>query len=107
MLKNFNNKTEKVGDELKKDIKVGSKVNVAAAIFSIYGYESLKAELTLVKSQIEYQKSKELGPTTQFTLFQSKVEEIKRLNENVNELCSKLESYNISDAHCPKAEANK
>jgi superfamily II DNA or RNA helicase len=45
MLKNFNNKTEKVGDELKKDLKVGSKVNVAAAIFSIYGYESLKAEL--------------------------------------------------------------
>lgn len=45
MLKNFNNKTEKVGDELKKDIKVGSKVSVAAAIFSIYGYESLKAEL--------------------------------------------------------------
>lgn len=45
MLKNFNNKTEKVGDELKKDLKAGSKVNVAAAIFSIYGYESLKAEL--------------------------------------------------------------
>lgn len=45
MLKNFNNKTEKAGDELKKDIKSGSKVNVAAAIFSIYGYESLKSEL--------------------------------------------------------------
>lgn len=45
MLKNFNNKTEKAGDELKKDIKSGSKINVAAAIFSIYGYESLKSEL--------------------------------------------------------------
>ncbi len=45
MLKNFNNKTEKAGDELKNDIKVGSKVNVAAAIFSIYGFESLKSEL--------------------------------------------------------------
>ena len=45
MLKNFNNKTEKAGDELKKDIKTGSKINVAAAIFSIYGYESLKSEL--------------------------------------------------------------
>lgn len=50
MLKNFNNKTEKVGDELKKDLKTGSKVNVAAAIFSIYGYESLKAELNDVDS---------------------------------------------------------
>jgi hypothetical protein len=45
MLKNFNNKTEKAGDELKNDIKVGSRVNVAAAIFSIYGFESLKSEL--------------------------------------------------------------
>ena len=45
VLKNFNNKTEKAGDELKKDLKAGSKVNVAAAIFSIYGYESLKNEL--------------------------------------------------------------
>ncbi len=44
-LKNFNNKTEKAGDELKKDIKTGSRVNVAAALFSIYGYESLKSEL--------------------------------------------------------------
>ncbi len=45
MIKNFNNKTEKAGDELKKDIRPGSRVNVAAAIFSIYGYESLKNEL--------------------------------------------------------------
>lgn len=50
MIKNFNNKTEKVGDEIKKDLKAGSKVNVAAAIFSIYGYESLKAELNDVDS---------------------------------------------------------
>jgi len=45
MLKNFNNKTAKAGDELKKDLREGSKVRVAAAIFSIYGFESLKAEL--------------------------------------------------------------
>ena len=49
MLKNFNNKTEKAGDELKHDLKAGSKVNVAAAIFSIYGYESLKTELNSVQ----------------------------------------------------------
>ncbi len=49
MLKNFNNKTEKAGDELKKDIKAGSRVNVAAAIFSIYGYEALKSELKNIK----------------------------------------------------------
>jgi len=50
MIKNFNNKTEKVWDDLKNTIKKGSKIDVAAAIFSIYGYESLKAELNKVDS---------------------------------------------------------
>lgn len=48
MTKNFNNKTEKVGDELKKDIKDDVKINVAAAIFSMYGYEALKKELSKI-----------------------------------------------------------
>lgn len=45
MIQSFNNKTEKVGDDLKKSIGKGSKVDVAASIFSIFGYESLKSEL--------------------------------------------------------------
>lgn len=45
MPKIFNNKTEKVGDDLKKDIESGSKIDVAAAIFSMYGFEALKKEL--------------------------------------------------------------
>ena len=45
MIKNFNNKSEKVWDDLKKSITKGSKLDIAAAIFSIYGYESLKKEL--------------------------------------------------------------
>jgi hypothetical protein len=44
MLKNFNNKTEKTGDELKLDVKTGCKIDVAAAIFSMYGFEALKKE---------------------------------------------------------------
>lgn len=48
--KQFNNSTEKVGEELKKDLKHGSKVSVAAAIFSMYGFDSLKKEL----GQIEH-----------------------------------------------------
>jgi hypothetical protein len=48
MIKNFNNKTEKVGDELKKDIKSGTKIDVAAAIFSMYGFEILKKELSKI-----------------------------------------------------------
>lgn len=45
MPKIFDNKTEKVGDDLKKDIESGSKIDVAAAIFSMYGFEALKKEL--------------------------------------------------------------
>ena len=45
MIHNFNNKTEKVGDDLKQTLRKNSRLHVAAAIFSIYGYESLKKEL--------------------------------------------------------------
>ena len=48
MIKSFNNKTEKVGDDFKNCITKGSKLEVAASIFSIYGFESLKSELKKV-----------------------------------------------------------
>jgi SNF2 family DNA or RNA helicase len=41
----FNNKTDKVGDDLKKSISAGSNIDIAAGIFSIYGYKALKKEL--------------------------------------------------------------
>lgn len=62
--------------------------------------ENLKAELNLVKSQIEYQKAKDIGPTSQFRLFQNKIDEINRLKKTIIELCSKLESNNVSDSAC-------
>ena len=49
MIKAFNNKTEKVGDDFKTCIIKGSKLEVAAGIFSIYGFESLKKELNKIK----------------------------------------------------------
>lgn len=45
MIQSFNNKTEKVGDDFKKNIDKESKLHVAAGIFTIYGFECLKAEL--------------------------------------------------------------
>ncbi len=48
MSKIFDNKTEKVGDALKKDIGLNSKVDVAAAIFSMYGFNSLRKELSKI-----------------------------------------------------------
>ena len=62
--------------------------------------ESLKAESAVAKSQIEYQKAQELGPTEQFKLFQNKNDEIAKLKEKIKELCSKLETYNVSDSNC-------
>jgi len=45
MIQSFNNKTDKVGDDLKKNIGKASKLQVAAGIFSIYGFDALKSEL--------------------------------------------------------------
>lgn len=45
MIQNFNNKTQKVWEDLKKNIKKWSKLNIAAALFSIYGFDSLRSEL--------------------------------------------------------------
>lgn len=62
--------------------------------------ENLKAELTLVKSQIEYQKAKEIGPTEHFRLFQNKNEEIANLKKAIKGICEKLFALNASDRDC-------
>ena len=45
MIQSFNNKTEKVGDDFKKNIGKDSRLQVAAGIFTIYGFECLNTEL--------------------------------------------------------------
>ncbi len=45
MIQSFNNKTEKVGDDFKNNIGKESRLQVAAGIFTIYGFECLKTEL--------------------------------------------------------------
>ncbi|MBN2281227.1 MAG: hypothetical protein JXQ65_11650 [Candidatus Marinimicrobia bacterium] len=45
----FDNRTQKVGDDLKEQIKSGSKIDIAAGLFTIYGYESLKRELNKIE----------------------------------------------------------
>jgi SNF2 family DNA or RNA helicase len=49
MIQYFNNKAKKVWDDLKKNIKKWSRINIAAAIFSIYGFDSLKSELANIE----------------------------------------------------------
>ena len=41
----INNKSVLLGDDLKKEIKPGSKLQIAAGCFSIYAYQALKEEL--------------------------------------------------------------
>ena len=60
----------------------------------------VKYELILLKSQIEYKKASDIGPTEQFRLFQSKNDEINKLNEKVKELCSDIEERNMTNKQC-------
>lgn len=47
-MKLIDNHIEKFGDDLKKEIKENSKIRICASIFSMYGYEALKEELSKI-----------------------------------------------------------
>ena len=49
MIKTFDNRINIVGDDLKNSIDINSKLSVASSIFSIYGFESLKKELSKIE----------------------------------------------------------
>lgn len=49
-MKVIDNRIEKLGDDLKETIKTNSKIQVCASIFSMYGFESLKKELSKIES---------------------------------------------------------
>ena len=49
-MKIIDNKAEKLGDDLKQTIKPMSKVQICASIFSMYGFEALKQELSKIES---------------------------------------------------------
>jgi ERCC4-related helicase len=50
MIKTFDNKISILGDDLKSSINKSSKLSIAASIFSIYGFESLKKEFKGIKN---------------------------------------------------------
>ena len=49
MLEIINNTTKLLGDDLKNEIKSGSKLRIAASCFSIYAYAALKEELEKIE----------------------------------------------------------
>lgn len=61
---------------------------------------NLKYQILILKSQIEFQKAKDSGPSEQFRLFQSKNDEISKLKDKVQELCDVLAANNITSREC-------
>ena len=59
MFQNIDNRTKLLGDDLKFELKKGSKVRIASFCFSIYAFKELKEEL----SQIEELKFLFTSPT--------------------------------------------
>ena len=49
MLDLINNTTKLLGDDLKREIKTGSRLRIAASCFSIYAYDALKEELESIE----------------------------------------------------------
>ena len=49
-MKLIDNCIQKLGDDLKENIKPNSKLQICASIFSMYGFESLKKELSKIDS---------------------------------------------------------
>ena len=48
-MKIIDNRLNKLGDDLKKELKEGDKCNIASAVFSMYSYQELKKQLDLIK----------------------------------------------------------
>ena len=49
----INNVTDLLGDDLKAELRPGSKIRVAAATFSIFAFEALRKELLQV-SELQF-----------------------------------------------------
>lgn len=47
-MKVLDNKLDKFGDDLSSELKLGDKLFVASAVFSMYGYNELKAQLATI-----------------------------------------------------------
>ena len=61
---------------------------------------ALQREITLLNSEIEYQKVKLDGPVAQFRLIQEKNGQIMQLQDKINVICMQLKQNNISVNGC-------
>ncbi len=80
-MKLIDNHIEKLGDDLKKEIKEKSKIRICASIFSMYGFNSLKKELM----NIDEFKFIFSDPTFIEKTTKTKEERIFEINSNLRE----------------------
>ena len=82
----LDNKAEKLGEDIKKELKIGDKCYVASAVFSMYGYNELKNQLknidelkfiftnpTFIKEQ------KEIKQERQFEIYNDNIKREKSI----------------------------
>jgi len=87
----INNTTKTLKDDLSVEIKQGSKVSIAAACFSIYAFQELKAQL----SQIDELRFIFTSPT--FVTEKAKKEKKEKEEKTQMELASDLDDEEVEE----------
>ena len=97
-MKIINNTTEKLADDLRVTIKKRSRVSMAAACFSVYAFEELKAQLENKSTEKTYMFSVESASINGVQcdpMFASEVAAGKKANEEINFSTDTLEENGI------------
>ena len=90
--KQINNTSERLVDDLKSRLATQSRISIAAASFSIYAFEAMKAELEKVEEVrfiftsptfVADKTKKEQQPQKKFALHQKYMQLKKKLEEHI------------------------
>ena len=90
--KQINNTSERLVDDLKSRLATQSRISIAAASFSIYAFEAMKAELEKVEEVrfiftsptfVADKTKKEKQPQKKFALHQKYMQLKKKLEEHI------------------------
>lgn len=80
-MKLIDNRVEKLGNDLKKEIKENSKIRICASNFSMYGYEALKKLSKIQEFKFIFSDPTFVEKIKNENQFNKKVELNKQLNE--------------------------
>jgi hypothetical protein len=103
LIKYYDNRTKKVGDSIKEDVRNGSKINVASAIFSMYGFDALRKELSRIErfrfiftDSAFVETSKEKKEQRQFEVISNKIKKAISGSDFEINLKNELKGKNIA-----------